>query len=67
MSLVRQLPSPVRWQETIQTMRALGVTHFIEIGPGKVLTGLVKRIVSEALTWNVFDQESYERLLADCL
>ncbi len=63
-SLVRQLPSSVRWQETIQTMWAMGITNFIEIGPGKVLTGLVKRIVPEAETWNIFDQESYEYVLA---
>jgi [acyl-carrier-protein] S-malonyltransferase len=64
MSLVQQLPSSVRWQETIQTMWGMGITSFIEIGPGKVLTGLVKRIVPEAETWNIFDQESYERVLA---
>lgn len=63
-SLVRQLPSSVRWQETIQTMWAMGITNFIEIGPGKVLTGLVKRIVPEAATWNIFDQESYDHVLA---
>ena len=63
-SLVRQLPSPVRWQETIQTMRDMGISQFVEIGPGKVLTGLVKRIAPEATTWNVADQESYEQLLA---
>lgn len=63
-SLVRQLPSSVRWQETIQAMWAMGITNFIEIGPGKVLTGLVKRIVPEAKTWNIFDQESYESVLA---
>ncbi len=63
-SLVRQLPSSVRWQETIQMMWAMGITNFIEIGPGKVLTGLVKRIVPEAETWNIFDQESYEHVLA---
>lgn len=63
-SLVKQLPSSVRWQETIQTMWAMGITNFIEIGPGKVLTGLVKRIVPEAETWNISDQESYEHVLA---
>ena len=63
-SLVRQLPSSVRWQETIQTMWTMGITHFIEIGPGKVLTGLVKRIVPEAETWNIFDQESYDHVLS---
>jgi [acyl-carrier-protein] S-malonyltransferase len=63
-SLVRQLPSSVRWQDTIQTMWDMGITHFIEIGPGKVLTGLVKRIVPEAKFWNISDQESYEHVLA---
>ena len=63
-SLVKQLASSVRWQETIQTMWAMGITNFIEIGPGKVLTGLVKRIVPEAETWNISDQESYEHVLA---
>lgn len=63
-SLVRQLPSPVRWQETIHTMRRMGVTDFVEIGPGKVLTGLVKRIIPEAVTWNVMDQESCTHLLS---
>lgn len=63
-SLVRQLPSSVRWQETIQTMWTMGITNFIEIGPGKVLTGLVKRIVPEAATWNISDQESYDHVLA---
>ncbi len=64
MSLVKQLPSSVRWQETIRAMWGMGITHFVEIGPGKVLTGLVKRIVPEAETWNISDQESYEYVVA---
>ena len=43
-ALVRQAARPVRWTETVQTMAASGVTHLIECGPGKVLTGLTKRI-----------------------
>ncbi len=46
-ALVRQLYSPVRWVETIQAIAALGVTNTAECGPGKVLAGLTKRIVSE--------------------
>lgn len=46
-ALVRQLYMPVRWVETIQTLAASGVTHVAECGPGKVLAGLNKRIVSE--------------------
>ena len=45
--LVAQVCAPVRWDESVQKMTALGVTHYIEIGPGKVLSGLVKRIVKE--------------------
>jgi [acyl-carrier-protein] S-malonyltransferase len=63
-SLVQQLPFPVRWQETIQKMFQMGITDFVEIGPGKVLTGLVKRIVPKAITWNVMDQASYAHLLS---
>ena len=46
-ALVRQLYSPVRWVETIQAIAALGITNTAECGPGKVLTGLTKRIVSD--------------------
>ncbi len=66
-SLVRQLPSPVRWQEMIQVMFQKGMTDFIEIGPGNVLSGLVKRIVPEATTWNVMDQDSFSHLLSQKL
>ncbi len=47
-ALVRQLASPVRWVETIEKIAAQGVTTFVECGPGKVLTGLNKRIVRDA-------------------
>ncbi len=62
-SLIRQLPSSVRWEESVQTMARLGVTTFVEIGPGTVLTGLVKRIVPGAATLNVHDQKSMEATL----
>jgi [acyl-carrier-protein] S-malonyltransferase len=42
--LVRQIDRPVRWEETVRWMAGAGITHALEIGPGKVLTGLVKRI-----------------------
>jgi [acyl-carrier-protein] S-malonyltransferase len=48
--LNRQLTSPVRWDETARNMAADGATDFIEIGPGKVLQGLIKRIVPAATT-----------------
>lgn len=46
-ALVRQLYSPVRWVETVQALYAQGVTQAAECGPGKVLTGLTKRIVAD--------------------
>jgi [acyl-carrier-protein] S-malonyltransferase len=42
-ALVRQAASPVRWVETMQAMQKMGITHVIECGPGKVLSGLAKR------------------------
>jgi [acyl-carrier-protein] S-malonyltransferase len=59
-SLVRQLPSSVRWEQSVKTMAQLGVTTFVEVGPGTVLTGLIKRIVPEAKTLNVNDPRSLE-------
>jgi [acyl-carrier-protein] S-malonyltransferase len=44
--LVRQVTAPVRWEESMQKMQALGCETAIEIGPGRVLAGLLKRIVS---------------------
>jgi [acyl-carrier-protein] S-malonyltransferase len=46
--LVRQVTATVRWRESVQTMTALGVDNFIELGAGKVLTGLVRRIAPDA-------------------
>ena len=48
--LLRQLTMPVRWEQSIQRMTAEGMTEFVEIGPGKVLQGLVKRISPAATT-----------------
>ena len=57
-ALYRQAFGAVRWVETIQRMRASGVTHVIECGPGKVLAGMVRRIDAEALSGAVFDPAS---------
>ncbi len=46
--LVEQLTMPVLWEQSIRTMSADGVTEFIEVGPGKVLQGLISRIISDA-------------------
>lgn len=51
--LVRQVSAPVRWEESIRAMLDLEVDHFIEIGPGKVLAGLMKRAAKGAVIQNV--------------
>ncbi len=56
--LVTQMTAPVRWTDTVRYMRGGGVTRFLEFGPGDVLRGLVKRIVSDAEAASVGDAES---------
>jgi [acyl-carrier-protein] S-malonyltransferase len=63
-ALVRQASSPVRWVETIRAMRAQGVTHILECGPGKALAGMVKRIDREIQTSSLNDRASIEKALA---
>jgi [acyl-carrier-protein] S-malonyltransferase len=62
-ALVRQAWHPVRWVETIQAMKAQGITHIVECGPGKVLTGLVKRIDRDLVGLSVSDPASLEATL----
>lgn len=62
-SLVRQLPSSVLWEDSVQVMAKMGVTTFLEVGPGTVLTGLIKRIVPEATLLNVNDPKSLDATL----
>lgn len=57
-ALYRQAFGPVRWVEVVQALRARGLTHVIECGPGKVLAGMVKRIDATAVTATVFDPAS---------
>ena len=57
-ALYRQAFGPVRWFEGIRAIRALGIAHFVECGPGKVLAGMVKRIDAEAAASSVFDPAS---------
>lgn len=57
-ALYRQAFGPVRWFETVQAIRAKGVSHLIECGPGKVLAGMVKRIDPEANSGALFDPAS---------
>ena len=61
--LAEQLFRPVRWVETIQAMRAGGVQMLVEVGPGRVLTGLAKRIDRDLLLLEVSDEASLAKTL----
>jgi [acyl-carrier-protein] S-malonyltransferase len=56
--LVTQVCGPVLWEQSVNTMIESGVTRFIEIGPGKVLSGLVKRISKDVQLANVEDRST---------
>ncbi len=62
--LVRQVSGAVRWQEAVQRLVDAGVTRFVEVGPGSVLSGLVKKIFPAAWVSQVEDPESLARTLA---
>lgn len=63
--LTRQVMEPVRFYESIETMKALGVQRFIEVGPGKVLSGFIKKIDKEASFTNVEDLTSFKALVTE--
>jgi [acyl-carrier-protein] S-malonyltransferase len=59
-SLVRQVSSPVRWLESIELLISEGVDTFVEVGPGKVLSGLMRQISREVKCFNVEDAASFK-------
>ncbi len=60
--LVRQLTAPVRWEAGVRRMLSEGVTAFIEIGPGRVLSNLIRRIEPDADVWHMADTESLKAI-----
>lgn len=64
--LVQQVYSPVRWEESMRRLIADGVDVFIEVGPGTVLSGLLRKINRQVPCWSVQDPDSLEKVLA-CL
>jgi [acyl-carrier-protein] S-malonyltransferase len=64
-ALVRQAYGPVRWVEVVQRLKSLGVTRVIELGPGKVLAGLVSRIDRDLKVSAVYDPASLAAALQD--
>jgi [acyl-carrier-protein] S-malonyltransferase len=64
-SLIRQVTGAVRWVDCVQSLKAAGADLYIEVGPGKVLCGLLKQIDPELKTLNVEDAASLEKTLAE--
>lgn len=62
--LIRQIPNAVRWWQSMDVLLAQGVDTLIEVGPGKVLTGMMKKISKEVNLYNVESVEDYEQLRA---
>lgn len=66
--LIRQVTGPVRWVECVELLVAQGASHLIEIGPGKVLTGLTRQILGRGVespaSFNVEDKASLEKTVA---
>ena len=62
--LLRQVSAPVRWEESVQELVRQGVDTFVEVGPGQVLSGLVKKIDRGVRVLNVEDPESLEAAVA---
>ncbi len=61
--MVAQLTGPVRWTATVLGLKELGVDRFVEVGPGRTLTGLVKKILPGAVVHNIEDMEGVEAYL----
>jgi [acyl-carrier-protein] S-malonyltransferase len=59
-ALIRQVSLPVRWEESIRALIELGVDMFVEVGPGKVLSGLLRQIDRSVLCVNVEDEKSLQ-------
>jgi [acyl-carrier-protein] S-malonyltransferase len=62
-ALVRQVSAPVRWQESIEKLIARGIDTFIEVGPGKVLSGLIRQIDRRVRSLNVEDSTTLKQAL----
>lgn len=65
--LLAQLTNSIRWEESMKTMIEAGIEVFVEVGPGKILKGLMKRIDRSAEIYNVYDKDSLEKTLAELL
>jgi [acyl-carrier-protein] S-malonyltransferase len=65
--LARQICSPVRWQQSVERMIAEGVDTFVEIGPGRTLTGFLKKINKDVAAYNIQTVEDMDEVLTKLL
>ena len=63
--LTNQIKHPVRWQETVESMKAAGADIFIETGAGKTLCGLISRTIPDARVYQVEDMETLQNTLKE--
>ncbi|HIU37841.1 MAG TPA: ACP S-malonyltransferase, partial [Candidatus Aphodousia faecigallinarum] len=64
-ALAAQAAGAVQWVKTVEAFKAMGVTHIVECGPGRVLAGLIKRIDSSMVVKNINSQESLVAVLEE--
>ena len=62
-ALKRQVSRPVRWCETVQVLLSAGVRSFVEVGPGKVLLGLIRSVDSSVTVLSVDDEKSLDGIV----
>lgn len=62
--LAKHIVSPVRWVETLEYLNGIGVTHYVEVGPGKVLSGLIKKTLNSVFIAQVDTEDSAKKVLA---
>jgi len=62
-ALIKQMTHPVKWVDSIMKMNSEGINCFIEVGPGKVLRGLIRQIIPEAKVFNAFDSNSLQNVV----
>jgi [acyl-carrier-protein] S-malonyltransferase len=61
-ALIRQVSAPVRWEQVVQRLASEGVTNYVEVGPGTVLSGLVKKIRRDARVFNFAEPADLEEV-----
>jgi [acyl-carrier-protein] S-malonyltransferase len=52
-ALIRQVSAPVRWEDSVRRLASEGVTAYVEVGPGTVLSGLIRKVAREAAVHNL--------------